>query len=187
MKREMDADERDSRRLSRVLRHRRDVPHDESGWVSVGDASRASGLTADRVREVVSSNSRYELSGDGGMVRAHHGHSFGVVYDYTDVPPDTLYHGTSAKGYEGILVSGAILPMGRDAVHLSTTVEYACDVGSRRGEPVVLVIDSGTMHRDGFRFHLSGDGVYLVDRVPVEYVTRTEFGFDSFEQSIEQF
>lgn len=166
----MDADERDSRRLSRVLRHRRDVPHDDSGWFLMEDAARASGLTVERVREVAEGNHRYALSEDGTMVRAFHGHSNGVVYRDVVDPPETLYHGTSERGYAGILESGAILPMGRDAVHLSTTSEYAREVGRRRGTPVVLRIEAGRMGADGFVFHLSGDGVYLVDRVPVEYI-----------------
>lgn len=183
----MDADERDSRRLSRVLRHRRDVSHDESGWFLVEDAARASGLSADRVRKVAEGNHRYALSDDGTMVRAFHGHSNGVIYTDEADPPDILYHGTSAKGYEGILASGAILPMGRDAVHLSTTAGYAYDVGRRRGTPVILRVDAGRMRADGFVFHISGDGVYPVDRVPVEYITRTESGCDGLEQSIGQF
>ena len=170
----MDADERESRRLSRVLRHRRDVPHDESGWFLVEDAARASGLSADRVRKVAEGNHL-------------HGHSNGVIYTDEADHPDILYHGTSVKGYEGILASGAILPMGRDAVHLSTTAGYAYDVGRRRGTPVILRVDAGRMCADGFVFHISGDGVYLVDRVPAEYITRTESGCDGLEQSIGQF
>ncbi len=165
----MDRDERDSRCLSKVLRHRRDVPHDESGWFSLEDAAKASGMSVERVIEVANANHRYILSEDGMRVRAFHGHSNGVVYTDEVDPPEFLFHGTSERGYAGILESGAILPMGRDAVHLSPTEEYARSVGRRRGAPVVLRIDAGRMKADGFVFHISGDGVYLVDSVPVEY------------------
>lgn len=170
----MDADERDSRRLSRILRHRRNVSHDDEGWVLITDVAKASGMTEWRIRDVATINHRYSLSGDGLRVRAHHGHSNGVSYDYTDIPPEILYHGTSTDGHRGIMESGAILPMGRDAVHLSLTPEYAYDVARRRGEPVVLAVDAGRMHRDGFGFHLSDDGVYLTERVPVEYISSVD-------------
>ena len=35
---------------------------------------------------------------------------------------------------------------------------------------VILTVDSRLMHSDGYVFHLSGDGVYLTENVPVEYV-----------------
>lgn len=169
MTRNSDPDVRDSKRMSRVLRFGEDIPHDEHGWFSVEDASKATGLSEERVLEVARINHRYETSEDARLIRAHHGHGIDVVYEDAVVPPDVLYHGTSERGYEGIMASGAIRPMGRAMVHLSATAEYALEVGSRRGKPVILEVDSKCMHADGFVFYLSGDGVYLVSEVPVEY------------------
>lgn len=56
--------------------------------------------------------------------------------------------------------------MKRHHVHLSTATE----VGKRRGIPIVLSIDSGKMHSDGFNFFLSTNGVWLTDNVPREYI-----------------
>ena len=70
--------------------------------------------------------------------------------------------------------SGYILSMRRTEVHLSASIGYARDVAGRRirseDDIVILMVDSGRMHSDGYVFHLSGDGVYLTENVPVEFV-----------------
>jgi putative RNA 2'-phosphotransferase len=43
-------------------------------------------------------------------------------------------------------------------------------VGNRHGQPVVLTIQAGQMHRDGFLFYLSENGVWLTGHVPVKYI-----------------
>ena len=63
--------------------------------------------------------------------------------------------------------------MRRAEVHLSVSIEYAQNVAGRRGSHggiVILRVDSGRMHADGHEFHLSGDGVYLIDKVSMKYV-----------------
>jgi putative RNA 2'-phosphotransferase len=51
-------------------------------------------------------------------------------------------------------------------------VETARKVGARRGNPVILTVDAGRMHRDGIRFYLSTNGVWLTDAVPPGYLSR---------------
>ena len=167
-------DIRMSKCLSRMLRHRPDLPHDEFGWFLIDDIVEKGSMTREQVLELVDTNTRYELSPDGEMVRACHGHSIEVTYEEEIVPPETLYHGTSPLGLEGILRSGTISKMGRTKVHLTDDPEMASFVGGRhtRGTPILLRIDSGRMYRAGMRFHLSRDGVYLTDRVPIRYVER---------------
>ena len=167
-----DPDVRDSRLMSRILRHcpeRYGVALDRDGWASVEGLSRGSGLPAGRIIRIAETNTRYELSPDGGRIRALHGHSVDVGYGAPVSPPDVLYHGTSRENLEGIMASGAILPMRRTMVHLSVSVERAEEVGRRHGEPVVISVDAGRMTEDGFEFFLSGDGVYLTGRVPTGY------------------
>ena len=162
---------RDSKKLSRILRHRPADFHvtlDARGWTTVEGLSRGSGLPAERILEIAENNTRYELSDDGLRIRALHGHSVPVEYDDEVDPPDVLYHGTSRGNLELILEIGAILPMGRTKVHLSSDTTKAKDVGRRHGEPVVIFIDARRMRADRRVFHLSRDGVYLVDRVPSE-------------------
>ena len=163
-----------SKCLSKMLRHRPDLPHDEYGWFVIDEIVQRGSMTREQILELAETNGRYELSPDGEMVRACHGHSIDISYETEVEPPETLYHGTSPLGLEGILRSGAISKMGRTKVHLSDAPEKASFVGGRhtRGTPVLLKVHAGRMHRAGMRFQLSNDGVYLTDRVPIRYVER---------------
>lgn len=167
---------RDSRRMSLILRHRPAdfrVTLDAHGWTTVEELSRGSGLPVGRILEIAENNTRYELSDDRLKVRALHGHSVHVAYEDVVEPPNILYHGTSSVNLELILESGSILPMGREKVHLSGGIEKATDVAKRRGSPMIIAIDAHRMHVDGHIFYLSRDGIYLVDRVPVNYFIET--------------
>jgi len=46
----------------------------------------------------------------------------------------------------------------------------ALEVGNRHGTPVLLRVDAGRMHRAGYPFYLSANGVWLCDHVPRIYV-----------------
>ncbi|MBR6204303.1 MAG: RNA 2'-phosphotransferase [Candidatus Methanomethylophilaceae archaeon] len=159
----------DGRRLAKVLRHRGDLEHDIEGWFPVDTVLAELRWDCERLEQEVARNTRYQLSQDGRTVRALHGHSFPVEYESAQ-PPDTLFHGTSSAGLEAIQDSGSILPMGRHMVHLSDDPDKAIGVGRRHGEAIALVIDASRMHREGFRFYRSADGVYLVGSVPLEFV-----------------
>jgi len=39
----------------------------------------------------------------------------------------------------------------------------------RHGKPVVLEINSARMHKDGYVFYRSENGIWLTNTVPVEY------------------
>jgi putative RNA 2'-phosphotransferase len=86
-------------------------------------------------------------------------------------PPEVLYHGTVERFLPAILAEG--LDKGkRHHVHLSKDVETARKVGARRGKPVVLKVDAGGMYRDGHKFFISANGVWLTDAVPPSYLER---------------
>jgi putative RNA 2'-phosphotransferase len=51
-------------------------------------------------------------------------------------------------------------------------VETATKVGARRGKPVILTVDAGWMKRDGHKFFVSANGVWLTDAVPPSYLSR---------------
>lgn len=55
-------------------------------------------------------------------------------------------------------------------VHLSADQEIAKLVGQRYGKPVVLVVRSGKMYREGHLFYRSENGVWLTHRVPPLYI-----------------
>ena len=62
--------------------------------------------------------------------------------------------------------------MSRHHVHLSSDIATAKAVGARHGKPVVFTVDAATMHQAGYEFYCSENGVWLVDRVPPEYLQK---------------
>jgi putative RNA 2'-phosphotransferase len=169
-----------SRFLSLVLRHRPErvgIELDAAGWVAVEElvaACRRHGveldaaLLAELVRE--SDKQRFVLSDDGRRIRAQQGHSVPVDLGYAPAaPPETLFHGTVEKFLASIRARG-LLAGSRHHVHLSPDRETAVRVGSRRGRPVVLLVRAAEMAAAGFSFSQSGNGVWLTERVPPEYL-----------------
>jgi len=172
-----------SKFLSLVLRHQPEkigLGLDPSGWASVGqliEASRRSGFefTLEELQNVVAGNDkkRFSLSEDGLRIRANQGHSIEVELGYSPTaPPEILFHGTAERFLASIKQQGLIKGK-RHHVHLSAEVDTAIKVGQRHGKPVVMRIEAGLMHRDGFVFYLSANGVWLTEHVPVQYLTVT--------------
>ena len=153
-----------SKRLSYVLRHRPDsigITLDAAGWVAV-----------DELERVVATNDkqRFAFNADGSMIRALQGHSTPVTLGHpTAVPPELLYHGTVERFLPDILRDG-LKPGARHDVHLSPDEATARRVGARRGQPVILVIRAGDMHRDGHAFQIADNGVWLTPHVPPRYI-----------------
>lgn len=172
---------RASKFLSLVLRHepaRIGITLDAAGWTDVAallDALAAHGqpLTRAELDEIVrtSDKQRFALSADSTRIRANQGHSVEVELGLPAVvPPDVLYHGTVAAALPGIRVQGLVKGE-RHHVHLSADIETANKVGGRRGRPVVLAIDARGMAATGHTFYRSENGVWLVDHVPVAFIT----------------
>ena len=172
-----------SRRLSYVLRHRPDtigITLDDAGWTDVDallDALRVRGraVTRGTLERCVETNDkkRFEFSEDGGRIRARQGHSVPVELGYTPVPPPpVLFHGTVPRALESIEATG-LTPRNRHHVHLSADLKTATTVGSRRGRPVILVVDSAAMASAGHRFFRTDNGVWLTNHVPPEYLRRS--------------
>jgi putative RNA 2'-phosphotransferase len=169
-----------SKFLSLVLRHQPEkigLKLDPAGWVSVEGLLKACQshgflLTKNELEAVVAGNDkqRFSFSDDKLQIRANQGHSLDVDLGYQPIaPPEELYHGTVERFLMPILDSG--LSKGkRHHVHLSAECETARKVGARRGVPVILRVMSGRMHRDGYLFFRSENGVWLTDKVPPEYL-----------------
>ena len=114
---------------------------------------------------------RFELDGSGDLIRAVQGHSGDVKIEYPMLtPPPYLYHGTVIK-YVAPIMEFGLEKQKRRYVYLSTNVERAEDVGTRRGEPVVLKIRSLDMYLAGHQFFLTPNGDWLTDKVPAQYIT----------------
>jgi putative RNA 2'-phosphotransferase len=104
------------------------------------------------------------------MIRASQGHSVDVDLQYApQEPPELLYHGTATRFVEEIRRDG-LQRMKRHDVHLSAETKMTLQVGGRHGKPVLLTIRAGEMHRDGFAFRCSANGVWLVEQVPQQYI-----------------
>ncbi|WP_131767508.1 RNA 2'-phosphotransferase [Candidatus Protofrankia californiensis] len=178
--------ERVSRYLSRHLRHAPDaigVVLDAAGWTPVTDlldACARSGFPISRAEldQVVatSDKQRFAFDDTGQRIRANQGHSVRVDLGLeTTPPPEVLYHGTIESFLPAIRREG-LRPMGRHDVHLSTDSATARRVGARRGQPVILTVDSGAMHHAGHRFRRSANGVWLASHVPPGFLSHPQFG-----------
>jgi len=149
---------------------------DSKGRVKINElikAMNANGVSIDRklLDEIVETNDKKRYVIDGEYIYAAQGHSIEVNVELEEKePPDILYHGTARNNIDSILKNG-ISPCNRNHVHLSTDIETATKVGSRHGEPVILTVDSERMYRNGKKFYISKNNVWLVDQVPKEYIT----------------
>ena len=172
-----------SKYLSKYLRH---APHElgltlqPGGWVPVDDLLNAAEkhgfpITYDELVDCVETNDKQRFAFDetGDLIRANQGHSVEVDLQLEErEPPETLYHGTVERFLPSILKEGLVRGK-RHHVHLSKDVETARKVGARRGKPVILKVDAGRMHRDGHKFLLSANGVWLTDAVPPSYLSKS--------------
>lgn len=169
-----------SKFLSYVLRHRPEsigITLDKQGWVDVSELlakANADGtrITLDELKRIVAENDkkRFVLNDDATRIRAAQGHSVNVDLKLpVKAPPPVLYHGTVGKFVDAIRKEG-LRPMNRHDVHLSPDRETATKVATRRGKPVILVIETYPLVRDGYQFRVSDNGVWLVPDVPAKYI-----------------
>ncbi|WP_030938776.1 RNA 2'-phosphotransferase [Streptomyces sp. NRRL S-646] len=167
-----------SKYLSKHLRHQPErigLTLDEAGWVEIDvliAAAAAHGFrfTREELDHVVAVNDKKRFAVEGTRIRASQGHSVEIELGLAPAtPPSYLYHGTAARNLDAIRAEG-LRPMNRHDVHLSPDRETATRVGARRGRPVVLSVDAAAMHRDGYVFHVSENGVWLTKTVPPQYL-----------------
>lgn len=169
-----------SKFLSFVLRHRPEsigIVLDKQGWANVTDlldkaAAAGNSISVDELKVIVAQNDkkRFVLSDDASRIRAAQGHSIEVDLKLpVKMPPPVLYHGTVGKFMADIRKEG-LRPMNRHDVHLSPDKETATRVAIRRGKPIILVIETYPLLRDGYQFRVSDNGVWLVSDVPAKYL-----------------
>ena len=170
-----------SKFISLILRHKPDVISitlDEHGWANVDEliagVSKTHPLNMSMLEQIVAEDEkqRYSFNEDKTLIRANQGHSIPVDVELEEKePPEILFHGTGEKYVDSISKEG-LIPKSRLYVHLSADEETAVKVGQRHGKPVVFKVKSGEMHRNGFKFYCSVNGVWLTKSVPVEYLER---------------
>lgn len=95
------------------------------------------------IEQVVRNSDKQRFKIEGDRIRARYGHSHDKVQYTPGEPPAILYHGTNKIALQSILKEG-LSPMSRQYVHLSEGTHFATLAGSRRGELVILKIDTLT-------------------------------------------
>ena len=168
-------DVRIGKTMSYLLRHNpEDLFMDDNGWVSVDaliDKLNITPIILDRI--VLNNNKkRYAYNEDKTLIRASQGHSVKVDVELKEkIPPVVLYHGTSPKFIPSILKTG-LNKMNRQHVHMSYDLDTAMDVGARhsKNNPEIIIIDCKSMVKDGYKFYLSDNGVWLTDNIPPKYL-----------------
>lgn len=170
-----------SRFMSLILRHKPEtigISLDEHGWANVDELiegiAKTREFNMDILEEVVKTDNkqRYSFNEDKTLIRANQGHSIPVDVELDEVePPAELWHGTGEKYVESIEKMG-LIPKSRLYVHLSKDSDTATNVGRRHGKPVLYTVKTGDMFKDGYKFFLSKNGVWLTKEVPVKYLEK---------------
>lgn len=166
--------------ISLVLRHKPDaagIQLEEHGWANVDELIKGiknTGRTIDMdiLEEIVRTDNkqRYSFNEDKTLIRANQGHSIPVDVELEEKqPPQYIYHGTPERFLDSIMAEG-LKPMSRLYVHLSKDEETAVKVGKRHGEPVVLKIRAEEMWKEGIKFYISQNGVWLTKYVDIKYI-----------------
>ncbi len=170
-----------SRFMSLILRHKPEVigiTLDCHGWADtqqlIKGIARRTPFTMEMLEEIVRTDSkqRYSFNEDKSCIRANQGHSIPVDVELKQTaPPEWLYHGTAEKYAASIDKEG--LRHGRRLyVHLSADEKTALTVGKRHGKPVIYLVRSGDMAREGYPFYLSENKVWLTEYVPAAYISK---------------
>lgn len=170
-----------SKFMSLILRHKPEtigISLDEHGWADVDELiagiSKTHEFSRDMLEEIVRTDEkqRYSFNEDKTLIRANQGHSIPVDVELDEVePPEELWHGTGEKYVSSIDKEG-LIPKSRLYVHLSKDKETAVKVGKRHGKPVLYIVKAGEMCKDGYKFYLSKNGVWLTKEVPVKYLRK---------------
>lgn len=164
-----------SKWLSYVLRHKPEsagLTLDAQGWVALSDVLSAAMrdkfpmVMPEDFQRIVDQSDKQRFIIEDGKIRANQGHSISVDLQLVKkVPPVILYHGTKRDFLPSIMKQGLIRGE-RHHVHLSPDIETALIVANRRkGESVILKVDSKQMFAKGYAFFESENGVWLTEEV----------------------
>lgn len=165
--------------LSLILRHKPEkakIVLDKNGWTTIQSILNNTNITLKELNDIVENNDkkRFEISEDNTKIRAVQGHSIKSVEDpglEKAIPPPVLYHGTKKEFLKSIMKDG-LQAMSRNHVHLSADKATAVNVaGRRKGESVILEIDSAFMRAENFKFYKSKNSVWLTYEVPPKYIS----------------
>lgn len=86
-------------------------------------------------------------------------------------PPRILYFGSNTRDASRLLESG-LKPIKGDYVVLNQEKEPCIKSAKKTGKPLIFSIDSKSMHKDGFLFFIQKAGVWFVNEVPAQYISK---------------
>jgi putative RNA 2'-phosphotransferase len=171
--------------LSAILRH---VPGEAGlklgpgGWVSIEELAEAirtrwrnremyKWVTAEHILAVAVLDPKGRFEVYEGRIRARYGHSVPVSIEYKeDRTISRLFHGTRRDRLAPIFSQG-LKPMKRLYVHLSPSIEAACETARRHGGiPVYLEIHAECLRRRGIKVYRASPKVFLAPYVPPECI-----------------
>jgi len=164
-----------SRFLSFILRHKPEkigLVLDHNGWANVKELLKKTDMDIETLEEIVLTNNkkRFAFNENKTKIRASQGHSINVDLQLeSKEPPEILYHGTATRFLNSIYDTG-LVSKNRIHVHLSSNKEIATKVGQRHGKVIILEILSGRMFKDGYKFYISDNEVWLTNNVPTKYL-----------------
>ena len=161
--------------LAYILRHKPEKANlivEKDGWVLISQLLENTDFTMEELEEIVKSDdkTRYSFNENKDRIRANQGHSIKVKINFEQkIPPVILYHGTAKQNVDSILKHG-LNKGSRQYVHLSVDVDTAYKVGVRHGTPIILKIDCKAMVKDGIKFYISENGVWMTEDINPKYI-----------------
>lgn len=169
-----------SKRLSYILRHnpqRFKVTLDEEGWVdidcllnSLHNFKDLADLKKEDLLDMISNQEKVRFVIKENKIKATHGHTIELKNNTSTIPPDILYHGTSHKSLESIILHG-LLKMQRQFVHLSINIHAAIEIGKRKdSNPAIIKVDSKAAYKEGILFYKGSDKVWLSENILPKYL-----------------
>lgn len=170
-----------SKTISHALRHEPQLYNlqlDNEGWVQLFqlvDSLRDKGwkdLQQEDIITIIEKSEKKRFQILDNKIRAYYGHSIDEkIIKQQKVPPDVLYHGTSAGNIDSITSKG-LLPMDRQYVHLSEDRTTAEIVARRRKNIVIMIltIHARQANDSGIAFYKEENGIWLSEPIPSRYI-----------------
>jgi len=171
-----------SKTIAHALRHKPEdygLQLDAEGWVPIDtllDALRRRSnawrqISIADIEQIIAASEKQRFEIDGNKIRAFYGHSTSEkIEKQSTMPPMFLYHGTTRHAADAIRREG-LRSMKRQYVHLSTDEKTAHLVALRRtSQPVILRIAALEAHKQGIRFYLGNEDIWLADPIPPAFI-----------------
>jgi len=165
--------------MTKILRHSPQefgILLDEEGYCELDDLLIAIGsqdywndVKFSDFEKIVEECKKQRFNIEGTKIRANYGHSYKRISYKEGTPPECLIHGTNEGVLDKIFKEG-LKKMGREYVHLSEGEHFATLAGKRRGDVVLLTIDTTAARKEEVKFYYAGNEVWLADFIPAKFL-----------------